>query len=34
MKLALEMKEKTPEQILSMNGASDLFNQLKRAFPK
>ena len=34
MKLALEMKGKTPEQILSMNGASDLFNQLKRAFPK
>ena len=34
MKLALEMKDKTPEQILSMNGASDLFNQLKRAFPK
>jgi len=32
MKLALDMKGKTDAQILSMNGASDLFNELKRAF--
>ena len=32
VKLALELKEKTDAEILSMNGASDLFNQLKRAF--
>jgi len=34
VKLALELKGKTPEQILSMNGSSDVFNELKRAFPK
>ena len=32
MKLALDMKGKTDAQILSMNGASDLYNELKRAF--
>ena len=31
-KLALELKGKTDAEILALNGVSDLFNELKRAF--
>ena len=31
-KLALELKGKSTEEILALNGVSDLFNELKRAF--
>ena len=33
-RMALDLKGKTAEQILAMDGSADLFNQLKRAFPK
>ena len=33
-RMALDLSGKTAEQILAMDGSADLFNQLKRAFPK